>query len=660
MAAIEKPTVQTAAYGTWRSPITAQAIVAETVALDQITIDGLDIYWVEGRPSEQGRCVLVRHRDGSNHDITPAPWSVRTRVHEYGGGAYSVAEGTVYFSNLADQAMHRIAPVASPIGHAGIPEAVGNNPIAGVRYADAIFDDGRKRLVAVVEHHTNELKEPVNAIAAIDLTGQRSITSLIDGHDFFASPRLSPDGKHLAWLSWDHPDMPWDGTSLWLASVDADGFPVNPLLIAGSRRESIFQPSWSPSGELHFVSDRSGWWNLYRLGTAGIEALCPMEAEFGRAQWTFGITTYGFTPDGELVCSYLQNGSWYLARLETGTRTLIPIPLPFRHISDLKIGAGFAVFIGGAPDIANCIVRLDLQSETWSILRRAVALEFDRNFISVPEAIEFPTTNSVTAHAFFYPPQNSGYQGESKERPPLLVLNHGGPTSIANSTLNLAIQFWTSQGFAVVDVNYGGSTGYGRAYRERLFGQWGKVDVDDAISAARFLVARGDADEERLIIRGSSAGGYTTLAALTFHDYFKAGASYYGISDLEALARDCHKFESRYLDHLIGPYPEDQATYRARSPIHHFNQLAAPLILFQGLEDKVVPPNQSQMMFDALNQKNLPVAYITFAGEQHGFRQAKNIRHALEAEFYFYSKVFGFADDDAPPIIDIKNLPEAQ
>ena len=381
-----------------------------------------------------------------------------------------------------------------------------------------------------------------------------------------------------------------------------------------------------------------------------------MAAEFGRAQWNFGIATYGFTREGNLLCSYVQNGSWHLVRLDRSTLALTPISLPFRHISDLKISDGVAVFIGGAPDIASCIVRLDIDTAAWSIIRRAVALEVGQGYLSTAIAIEFPSANNLSAYAFFYAPQNRDFKARHDERPPLLVLNHGGPTSSASSTLNLLIQFWTSRGFAVVDVNYGGSTGYGRTYREKLYGHWGIVDVEDAISAAQFLIERGDVDAERLVIRGSSAGGYTALAALTFHNYFRAGASYYGVSDLEALARDSHKFESHYLDQLIGPYPAKRAIYQARSPIHHVERLAAPLILFQGLEDKVVPPNQSQMMFDALNNKKLPVAHITFVGEQHGFRRAQNIQFALEAEFYFYARVFGFATDDAPVLIDIKNL----
>ena len=644
-------TPQARRFGAWDSPITASLIVADSVSLDQVAIDGQDIYWLEGRAREQGRCVLVRHRDDRSDDVLPAPWNVRTRVHEYGGGAYLVDGGRAYFSQFDDQ---RVWSANFAAGSQAAPQAI--TPADSRRHADHAIDRLHARLIAVCEDHGDAGAEAVNRIVAIDLLdgGERT---LVEGSDFYASPRLSPDGSALTWLSWNHPDMPWDGTSLWLANVRADGSLEAPRLIAGGRRESIFQPAWSPAGELHFISDRSGWWNLYRLRDGVIEALQPMAAEFGRAQWNFGICTYGFEADGNLICSFAQDGNWRLARLDATSLSLTEFALPFRSISDVRVGDGFAVFIGGAPDAVNGIVRLDLHSGQWRILRRAIDLDIDPGYLSTPQAIRFPTTNGLHAHAFFYAPVNRDFCGLPGQRPPLLTISHGGPTSTASATLNLSIQYWTSRGFAVVDVNYGGSTGYGRAYRERLYGQWGVVDVDDAIAAARFLVERGEVDGEQIAIRGSSAGGYTTLAALTFHDVFKAGASYYGVSDLEALARDCHKFESRYLDHLVGAYPAEQALYQARSPIHFVGQLSVPLILFQGLDDKVVPPNQSQAMFDALNDKGLPVAYITFAGEQHGFRRAENIRRALEAELYFYAKVFGFADAAAPAAVAIMNLP---
>ena len=657
-----------ACYGAWISPITPQTIVADSVSLDQPQIDGSDIYWIEGRPREGGRCVLVRHRAGETRDLLQAPWNVRTRVHEYGGGAYCVSDGSVLFSQFSDQRLYRLAAQDATASNAE-PEAL--SPASAQRYADAVMDIRRNRLIAVCEDHAAGTREARNTLVAIDLL-DGSCHTLASGGDFYATPRLSPDGTRLAWLSWNYPDMPWDGTCLWVATIQDDGSLATPVLVAGGRTESVFQPAWSPAGQLHFVSDRSGWWNLYRThaqaiasgiadvnttGSPVIEAMQPMAAEFGRAQWNFGVNTYGFDAAGDLICSYVRNGSWHLARLDSATLQLSPIALPFRTISDLKVGAGFAVFIGGAPDMPNSIVRLDLANGKWRILRRSVGIDIDSGYLSPPKAIEFPTTNGQTAHAFHYAPHNQDFAPMPDSLPPLLVISHGGPTSTATATLNLSIQFWTSRGFAVVDVNYGGSTGHGRAYRERLNGQWGVVDVDDAIAAAGFLIAAGEADAAQVAIRGSSAGGYTTLAALTFHAFFRAGASYYGVSDLAALARDCHKFESRYLDHLVGPYPEAEPLYRSRSPIHFVDRLSVPLILFQGLDDKVVPPNQSQGMFDALDAKGLPVAYITFEGEQHGFRRAENIQHALQAEWYFYSRVFGFAAPGAEVVIDIKNLP---
>jgi dipeptidyl aminopeptidase/acylaminoacyl peptidase len=655
MPKVEQLDTPNAPYGTWHSPFTSDTIVADSVSLDQLVIDNDDIYWIEGRPREKGRCVLMRVRATQIEEVFEAPWNVRSRVHEYGGGAYLVDRASIYFSNFADQRLYRgssIPTARTP------PQAL--TETGTQRFADYVMDATRERLIGVCEDHAphqSELQsEPINRIVAIDLAGNDGCRILIEGSDFYASPRLSPDGKMLAWLSWDHPNMPWDGCQLWQAAVHPDGSLGDAALIAGSTNESIFQPEWSPNGVLHFVSDRSGWWNLYRCSLAGVEPLSPMPAEFGRAQWNFGMSTYGFEPDGHLICSYIQNGIWQLAKLNSQTLVHQKIEVPFRTISNLKVGNGFAVFIGGAPDCASSVVKLNLLTGSCEILRRSTSLEMDPRFLSLPEEIEFPTSGNLTAHAFFYPPKNQSVSAPLNELPPLLVLNHGGPTSSATATLNLLIQFWTSRGFAVVDVNYGGSTGYGRAYRQRLEGQWGIVDVDDAIAAARFLVMRHAVDPQRLIVRGSSAGGYTALCALTFHDFFNAGASYYGISDLELLASDCHKFESRYLDRLIGPYPAEQSCYRERSPIHFTDQLSTPLILFQGLEDKVVPPRQSEAMFEALNAKGVPVAYLTFPEEQHGFRIAANIKQALEAELFFYAKIFGFANDDAVSPIELFNL----
>ncbi|MEJ5197870.1 MAG: S9 family peptidase [Anaerolineae bacterium] len=629
-----------APYGAWKSPITPDLIVAGTVGLNAIRVDGDDVYWIESRPTEAGRNVIVRRTpDGRTADLTPMPFNARTRVHEYGGGEYLVYDGVVYFANFADQRLYR-----QEVGAAPRPIT----PEGALRYADAVMDARRGRLICVREGHTAADREAINALVAVACDGDPAGGRvLVSGNDFYASPRLSPDGRRLAWLTWNHPNMPWDGCELWVADVQADGALDGARLVAGGPAESIFQPEWSPTGELHFVSDRTGWWNLYRWRDGRVEPLCEMAAEFGLPQWVFGMSTYAFVAPDRIACAYTQNGIWRLALLDTTTKTLTPLDLPYTEIGGVRGAPGAAFFIAASPTEATAVVRLDVASGTITVLRRSSAVTVDAGYLSVPQPIEFPTEGGLTAHALYYPPANRDYRAPAGERPPLLVLSHGGPTGATSSALRLGIQFWTSRGFAVVDVNYGGSTGYGRAYRERLNGQWGIVDVDDCVNAARYLAGRGLADENRLAIRGGSAGGYTTLAALTFRKVFKAGASHFGVSDLEALATDTHKFESRYLDRLVGPYPERRDLYIARSPIHFTDRLATPLILFQGLEDRVVPPSQAEKMFAAVKAKGLPVAYVPFEGEQHGFRKAENIKRTLEAELYFYSRVFGFPLADA-------------
>lgn len=450
--------------------------------------------------------------------------------------------------------------------------------------------------------------------------------------------------------------MPWDGTELWVGELSRDGSVTQRRLVAGGIDESIFQPEWSPGGTLYFTSDRTGWWNLYRWHDNRIDAVCPMDAEFGEPQWTFGGSLYGFDSESKIICTYWKNGQSYLAEIDTRTGTLSTIEIPYSAIARIQTSAGRAVLIVASATEPTCIIQLNLATRVLEVLRRSRDVAADSGYISAPRPIEFTTENGQTAHGIFYPPENCVYMAPENEKPPLLVMSHGGPTSATSVSLRYAIQFWTSRGIAVLDVNYGGSSGYGRAYRERLKGQWGIVDVDDCVNGARHLAETGQVDGNRLAIRGGSAGGYTTLCALTFRDTFKAGASHYGISDLQALAKDTHKFESRYLDGLIGPYPLRLDRYLERSPIHFTERLAAPMILFQGLEDKVVPPNQAEMMVEAVRAKGLPVAYLTFEGEQHGFRKAENIKRVLEAELYFYSKVFGFDLAQAIEPVKIDNL----
>ena len=644
-------TKKIAPYGSWKSPITTDLIVAGTVRLGQIAVDGTDLYWTEGRPEEGGRNVVVRRAAGvtQNVDITPAPFNARTRVHEYGGGAFSVHEGVVTFANYADQRLYQQRP-------GGDPQAV--TPEENLRFADGVFAaDGR--FVCVREDHRNAGQEAINTIVSLALDGVDAGHVLVSGNDFYATPRVSPDGKRLAWITWNHPNMPWDGTELWVADFAPDGTLNNRRLVAGSVDESIFQPEWSPDGVLHFVSDRNNWWNLYRWRDGTTEALYPMEAEFGSPQWVFGMRSYAFIGPDSILCGISQYGSRSLAMLDTQKGRLTSLDLPFTMVADVQAAGDYAYFVGGAPDMPGSVIRLDLSSMETTVLRRSSDIVLDGDHLSLPQAIEFPTANGLTAYAFYYPPQNKEFQAPDEERPPLIVESHGGPTGATSAVFSIGKQYWTNRGFALLDVNYGGSTGYGRAYRQRLNGQWGIVDVEDCINGARYLVEQGLADGDRLAIHGGSAGGYTTLCALAFHDVFGAGASYFGVSDVEALAKETHKFESRYLDSMIGPYPERRDLYIERSPIHSTDQINCPLILFQGLEDRVVPPNQAEMMFEAVKAKGIPVAYLPFPGEQHGFRRAENIKRMLEAELYFYGKVFSFELADAVEEVDIENLPPA-
>ena len=638
------------AYGSWRSPISSDLIVQGVVGLKGTALDGSGVYWIEGRPGEGGRSVVVhRSSDGGTRDVTPQPFNARTRVHEYGGGDFVVHDGTVFFSNFADGRIYSASP-------AGVPEPLTAEDDR--RYADMVVDAPRNRLVAVREDHTGDGEEPANEIVGISLKDGGEQRVLVSGNDFYSSPRLSPDGRSLAWLAWNHPNMPWDGTELWTAGLGEDGMPVGAERITGGPDESVFQPEWSPDGTLHFVSDRTGWWNLYRLRGGVVEPLCPMEAEFGLPQWVLGTSTYAFLSPTRIACAPIERGVFHLGVLETETGELAEVKTPYSVISLLRSdeASGELVFIAGSPTEPHSVVRLDLQTGEREVLRRSGDLGIDAGYLSAPETVEFPTGGGLTAHGFFYPPTNKGHVAPQGELPPLLVLSHGGPTAMTLPSLDLEIQHRTSRGFAVLDVNYGGSTGYGREYRRRLDGMWGVVDVDDCANGAKYLADKGLVDGERLLIAGGSAGGYTTLCALTFRDTFAAGASHFGVSDAAALAEETHKFESRYLDRLIGPYPERADIYRERSPIHHTEWLSCPVIFFQGLEDEVVPPNQAQAMFEALKAKGLPVAYVPFEGEQHGFRRAENIKRALDGELFFYSRIFGFdlADDVDP--VHVENL----
>ncbi len=597
-----------APYGSWRSPISSDLIVSQSIGLSEVRIEGGEVYWLESRPQERGRAVVARN----GVDITPPPFNVRTRVHEYGGGAWTVANGDLYFSHDADRRLYRL--------DRGAAEPAPLTPEGPWRFADGVID-AHGRWFGVREDHS-AAGEPVNEIVAVDLSGTRVLAG---GHDFFSSPRVSRDGR-LAWLAWDHPNMPWDGTTLYV-----DGAPV-----AGGPAESVFQPEWSPDGRyLTFVSDRTGWWNLYRyeVAAAAVRPIAPMEAEFALPQWVFGMCAYAFAGPDRLVCSYIQGGLGRLAAIDLRSGALTPIDTPYTDFYSVRAEGDRVVFRGASPSLPAGIVHLDLATGKCDVLKQATNVADDpavhRCFTRV-EQVEYPSGGRV-AHALHYPAFHPDYAAPDGERPPLLVKCHGGPTAAASSALDLRIQYWTSRGISVLDVNYGGSTGYGRAYRQLLNCAWGVVDVDDCVNGARYLADGGLADPARSVITGGSAGGYTTLAALTFRDYFRGGASHYGVADLAALARDTHKFESRYMDTLVGPHFDE------RSPIRQVDRLNAPVIFFQGDEDLVVPRNQTEMMVDALRAKGAPVGYLLFSGEQHGFRQAANIKRALDAELLFYA-----------------------
>ena len=652
-------------FGTWPSPITAQVAATQGLRLGAPAVDGSDVYWLEGRPAEGGRNVLVRRaRDGTVRELTPPGFNVRTRVHEYGGGGYVVHGGVVVFSNFADQRHSRLerdAGESAPV----VPVPI--TPEGRWYFADAVVDPARDRLLCVREDHTVEGRECVNTLVGVPLDGSGGAGRVLaEGYDFYATPRLSPDGSRLAWICWRHPNMPWDGTELWVADVDAAGGLTNARHVAGSDTESIYQPGWSAGGDLYFVSDRDDRWRLYVCGAWSLDPATilpvqpapPADAETGRPQWILGTSTWTFTSPTRLVVSYTREGRWHLgcADLDAGR---------FRELaSELEPGAWLApaadevVLVAGSATAADEVIAVHVESGAVRVLRAVPGASIDAGYVSVPESLWFPTDGDRAAQLFYYAPRNRDCTPVAGDRPPLIVISHGGPVAAADSTLDYTIQFWTSRGFAVADVNYGGSTGFGRAYRQRLNRQWGVVDVADSIRAPPVLAAEGQAPPGRRGSRGGSAGGFTTLAALTaFPDVFKAGASYYGVSDLEALLHDSHKFEARCLDILVGPYPAAKALYEARSPIHAVDRLSCPLILFQGLEDKVVPPNQSEMMVEALRRKGRPVAYVAFAGEQHGFRKAENIIRSLEAELYFYGAVFGFEPADRIEPVVINNLP---
>ena len=646
-----------APYGTWDSPISAsfvaQSGMGHSALPREVLIDGNGIYWVVGRPQEGGRYVILHHADDKNIEcITHPDFNVRTRVHEYGGGSYFVTEGVIYFCNYTDQRLYRQNKGKSPQPITPKPE----NP-AGLRYAAIRISPDKKWLVCVRERHVSE-EHVENEIVILPPDGSTEPAILTSGHDFYGSPRFSPDGKKLAFLTWDHPNMPWDGTELWVGDF-RDGTLEDIHIVSGGMNESVFQPEWNNQGVLHFISDRTGWWNLYAFDEGKIVALHKREADFGVPQWMLEYSTYTFLPDGRIVCLFLDMGKSCIGILTPQDGKLEEFSTPFSafELPSIQSDAlGQVWFLAGTHTTEPGLAMLNPETGECHVVHISTEHGIDHGYISVPEHIAYPSEGGRTSYAYFYPPTNASFEAPADVKPPLIVFSHGGPTSAARSHFQSDIQFWTSRGFAVADVNYGGSTGYGRAYRDQLKGEWGIVDVEDCVNAALFLAKCGKVNDEHLLICGGSAGGYVTLCALTFHDVFAAGASYYGVADAAILALHTHKFEERYLDSLIGPYPEKEDLYRERSPIYHTDRLSSPVILFQGLEDKVVNPEQSKILARALSEKGLPYAYLTFEGEQHGFRRSETIENCLNAELYFYSRILGFELPAGITPVEIHNL----
>lgn len=639
-----------APYGSWRSPISPQLLVANVVRFANPSIDGFDTYWVEGRPNEAGRDVIVRRcDDGTTIDVMSSDFAARTLAHEYGGLCYVAHHGVVFFSNFADQRFYRIDP-DSP------PRAITDEPPSARawRYADPIVTPDGSHVICVRERH--EETGVFNELVILASDGSAPPRILASGFDFYAAPALSGDGRRLAWITWDHPYMPWDATRLHEALLDESYNVVSVRIVCGSDEESVVQPRYGADASLYYISDRSGWWNLYLDAPAGATSLSPLGAEFAGPAWNFGTHNYLVREDGSIVATWSSDCVSHLGVIPAGGGPIAEVATSWTYLASLSERDGAVLAVAGSPATPLSIVEIGLSTGLTSVLKASRDDSIDTAYLSVAEPIEFPTQGHLGAHALYYAPTNPDFRGPDGVPPPLIVESHGGPTSQAVSVLDYGIQYWTSRGFAVIDVNYGGSSGYGRAYRERLKDNWGVIDLDDCVNAAKFLASSGRADEKALLIHGGSAGGYTTLCALTFRSDFAAGASHFGVGDLGALARDTHKFESRYLDGLVGPYPEREDLYHARSPIFHTELMRTPVILFQGLEDEVVPPAQAEAMAEALRRRGVPFAYVAFEGEQHGFRQAKNIMRVAEAELYFYSQVLGFEPADKIEPVVIENL----
>jgi dipeptidyl aminopeptidase/acylaminoacyl peptidase len=677
MPEVKSEAVANLPCGAWPSPIAAEQVARGALRLSQTAFDtdGSALYWLEGRPSEGGRSVLVKHSTASqdraaNTDVNLAPVSIRSLVHEYGGGSFFTDIGKVFYVQFDDQRIYCINGSAAPI-----PLTPAYYSSQTHRFTDFCLDRQRNRLICVMEVHQSGGHEPENMLVSVPLLSAASDAIkeplvLASGFDFYSTPRISPDGRLFAYLAWRHPNMPWDGCELHVAEVDSEGQLQNDRLVAGGPDCSIFQPQWSPDGRLYFISDHSGFWQPQVISDFASFQVVPLlpsnspfnQCEFGVPMWVFGQSTYAIVSERELVFAFNRSGIWSLLKVElgfdtSGSHKYTELESPYTDFSYLTAGNGKLAMLAASACEAQSVVELDLQSNRFVTLKSSASDLPGPAYFSKPEVIEFPTDEGRTAFAFFYPPTNPSCSPLAGEKPPLIVKCHGGPTGAASSSLSLGIQYWTSRGFAVVDVNYGGSTGFGRDYRKRLNQNWGVVDVADCQNCVKYLVSKELVDPKRVAISGGSAGGYTVLCALTFTSVFTAGASHYGIGDLEALARDTHKFESRYLDNLVAPYPSGRELYVERAPLNHVEKLNCPVIFFQGLDDKVVPPNQAEAMVNALRTKGIPVAYIAYEGEAHGFRKAENIIRTIQSEQYFFTRIFEIPLDDSLGPVEIENLP---
>jgi len=632
-------------FGAWKSPISGKSLVQSSLRLGQIQIDGDSVFWTEGRPAEKGRTALMEGCQRDIKEISTADLDVRTRAHEYGGGAFLCKGDRRFVVNNSDQQIYEI-------DDSGELQRITNMP--SLRFADLEFDAKRELIIAVGEDHSDS-ENVENCLVSINLEGE-NFQIVARGHDFYSNPQLGPDGKQLLFLTWDHPQMPWDGTQLHLADLDESGRVATSRIIAGDTNESIFQPLWDTDGSIYFVSDRENWWNIYRYDSSGVNCVLKREAEFGLPQWVFGMSKYAVINTGDIVAAYSDNSGSQLIRIDVRSGSYSTLKTPYTDIDQVRGAGDLIAFLGYRDTQPGEVVAMKLDGSDPIALRKAAETDIGEDYISKARSIHFETAPGEETFAWFYPPKNPQYEAPQGDLPPLIVLSHGGPTANSSSGFSLAVQFWTTRGFAIVDVNYSGSTGFGRAYRERLKGEWGLRDVHDCTEAAIYLANEDLVDKNRLIIKGGSAGGYTTLAALTFRNVFKAGASYYGVGDLTLLAEDTHKFESRYMDSLVGPYPEQKQLYLDRSPLNYSDQLDCPVIFLQGLDDKVVPPNQAESMVAALKSNAIPVAYRAFEGESHGFRQASTVIQAIESEFYFYTRIFNIETEETLEPIEIFNL----